>query len=166
LWQVSIEDVRVNGDTIFDDVPAIFDTGSTYIFGDWKAVSELYEGLGATLKEYKGYGYYSREFWLHSSPYFDQWPIVPCDSFPTVSFTFGGKTFEIPPEILRIKPLWEGSPRCFSSIIAQRSPIVWVIGLTFLQGVYSVFDYSTLQVGLADLAWIIVNVPGSTLYGY
>jgi len=137
FWQVSMEDVRVNGNKILENVPAIFDTGAGHIYGDWERVSELYRGLDATLKEHAGFGFYS----------------LPCDSFPTMSFTFGGKTFKIPPDALRLVPVEEGSSYCVSSIIAQRSRIAfWNIGLSFLQGVYSVFDYGALQVGFADLA--------------
>jgi hypothetical protein len=49
--------------------------------------------------------------------------VIPCDSFPTLSLTFSGKAFEIPPEVLRLKPLKEGSPNCFSALVAERSPV-------------------------------------------
>jgi len=138
FWQVSMDDVRINGNKIFENVPVMFDTGAEYIYGDWERVSELYRRLDGTLDERHGEGYYH----------------LPCDSFPTVSLTFGGRSFEIPPEVLRLKPIDEGSPNCFGAIIGQRSPVAyWNIGITFLQGVYSVFDYGALpQVGFADLA--------------
>jgi len=139
FWQVSMEDVRVNGDKILTNVPAIFDTGASFIYGDWNRVSELYRHIGGTLTVYKGFGYY----------------YLPCDSFPTMSLTFGGRSFEIPPEVLRLLPLEKGSPNCFSAICAgPASTKFWIIGMAFLQGVYSVFDYTTSssQVGFANLA--------------
>jgi len=136
FWQVSMDDVRVNGNIILENIPAIFDTGSNYIFGDWERVSELYRSLGGSLEEYKGFGYYS----------------LPCDSFPTLSLTFGGKTFTISTEALRLQPI-KGVPNCFSAIIAQRSRTAyWNVGTTFLQGVYSLFEYDTSRVGFANLA--------------
>jgi len=138
LWQVSVDDIRVNGRKVLENVPAVFDTGASYIFGDWNRVSELYQGLRATLYEHGGFGYYG----------------IPCDSFPTVSFTFGGTTFEIPPQALRLPVMMEGSSDCFSAIVAERSPSTeyWSIGISFMQGVYTVFEYRNLQIGFAELA--------------
>jgi len=133
-----MDDVRVNGNPILENVPAIFDTraGASFIFGDWNQVSELYTRIGGKLQEYNGYGFY----------------YLRCDSFPTMSFTFSGKTFEIPPEVLRLQPVSEGSPFCFSPILARCAYASWSIGIPFLQGVYSVFDSTALQVGSAELA--------------
>jgi len=139
FWQVSIDDVRVNGNIILENVPAIIDSGANFIYGDSNRVAELYRPIGGTFLEHKGLGIYH----------------LPCDSFPLarVSFTFGGRSFEIPPEVLRSGPIDEGSPDCFSAIVAQPwPPDHWVIGMPFLQSVYSVFDYTTLQVGFAELA--------------
>jgi len=137
FWQVTMDDFRVDGDIIFKNVPVILDTGASYILGDWNGVAALYRRLDGTLLEHAGLGYYS----------------LPCKSFPTLGLTFGGRTFKIPPEVFRMIPVEKGSPDCFGSIIGQRSPVeFWNIGLVFLQGVYSVFDYNRLQVGFADLA--------------
>jgi hypothetical protein len=53
--------VRVDGDKILENVPAIFDTGANLIFGDWNQISELYGRIGGTLDEYRGYGLHYRE---------------------------------------------------------------------------------------------------------
>jgi hypothetical protein len=63
-----MDNVRVNGDNFFENVPAMIDSGSNYIFGDWDKVSELYGHLGGTLLEHAGFGYYSCEFRLRSVP--------------------------------------------------------------------------------------------------
>jgi len=132
-----MDDVRVNGDIILTNVPVIFDTVSNHIFGDLERVSDLYRRLGGTLKEREDFNLY----------------YLPCDSFPTLSFTFGGRSFQIPPEVLRLEPIEEGSSDCFSTLIADTMPYpYWNIGMPFLRGVYSVFDYTHLRVGFADLA--------------
>jgi len=133
-----MDDVRVRGDIILRNVPAIFDTGANHIYGDWDQVCELYKHLGGLFdRELDGFGYFC----------------LPCDSFPILSFTFGGRSFEIPPGALRLGRIAHGSPYCTSAIVAETSDVAyWNIGTTFLQGVYSVFDYSTKQVGLAKLA--------------
>jgi len=145
LWQVSMDDLRVNDEKILVNTPVIFDTGSGFIFGDWERVSALYGRLGGTLKIQKGFGYYH----------------LPCNSFPTlgVSLTFGGRSFQIPPEDLKLQPVAEGSLNCFSAIVAlpsHQAVAHWIIGMTFLKGVYSVFDYGLYtgppKVGFAVLA--------------
>jgi cathepsin D len=117
-----MDDVRVNGNKIFANVPAMLDSGSNLIYGDGERVSELYRRLGGTLKKYKGINFYYCEFRFRSVPCFYRQPAVPCDSFPTVSFTFSGKTFAIPPGVLRLHPIEEGSSNCFSAIVADTSP--------------------------------------------
>jgi len=132
--------VRVNGATILKDVPAIFDTGANLIFGDWNRVAEFYRRLNGVLyeQEESGLGYY----------------YLSCHGFPALSLTFGGRTFEIPPEAFNAGEIDKPSVFCFGAVVAQRSHIeFWnFFGIPFLQRVYSVFDYSTLQVGFADLA--------------
>jgi len=139
LWQVTMDDLRVNGNPILKNVPAIFDTGANYIFGVWDQVSELYGHIGGQLDDQGNYGLYS----------------LPCDSFPTMSFTFGGKTFQIPPELLNLGRVSRDIPFCRSAILGRRTYRFWSIGIPFLQSVYSVFDYSTelqARVGFAELA--------------
>jgi hypothetical protein len=62
FWQVSMDDVRVHGDKILKNVNAVFDTGSSVIYGDRKRVAELYGRIGGTLVEHAGNEYYYREF--------------------------------------------------------------------------------------------------------
>jgi hypothetical protein len=57
-----MDDVRVNGNKILNNVPVVFDTGARYIFGDWNQVAELYGHLGGTLLDHGVSGYYYREF--------------------------------------------------------------------------------------------------------
>jgi len=130
-----MDEVRVNGNIILKNVPAMLDTGANFIYGDSNQVSELYKHIGGTLMEDEDFGLYH----------------LPCGSFPTMSLTFGGRSFEIP---LEVGPVDEGSTDCLSAIVAaQHSPDEpWIVGMPFLQGVYSVFDYDTAQVGFADLA--------------
>jgi hypothetical protein len=118
-----MDNVRVNGDNFFENIPAMIDSGSNYIFGDWDKVAELYRHLGGTLLEHVGFGYYSCEFRLRSVPCFYRQSVVPCDSFPTLGLTFGGRTFEILPEFFRLEPIEEGSSHCFGAIMAQSQSI-------------------------------------------
>jgi cathepsin D len=119
-----MDDVRVNGDKIFENVPVMIDSGANLIFGDWDQVVALYGHLGGTfMPDRSGFGYYACEFRLRLVPSFYRQPAVPCNSFPTLGLTFGGRTFEIPPEVFRLKPTFEGSTYCFGAIIAQSRSI-------------------------------------------
>jgi hypothetical protein len=57
-----MDDVRVNGDKILENVPAIINTSANFITGDRERVLELYRQLGGTLVEHAGFGFYYREF--------------------------------------------------------------------------------------------------------
>jgi hypothetical protein len=65
-----MDDVSVDGKKIFKNLPVLFDTGSTYIYGDWKRVSEFYKALGGTLKEHGSLGYYYCGFGIAFSTLF------------------------------------------------------------------------------------------------
>jgi hypothetical protein len=65
-----MDDVRVNGVTMLENVPAIFNTGANFIFGDWDRVKEFYERLGGTLEQRGSMGYYYREFRLRLATLF------------------------------------------------------------------------------------------------
>jgi len=140
IWRVSMDNIRVNGNPVLSKISAVMDTGSNYIYGNWDQVAELYGSIGGKLAIYKDHGFY----------------YLRCDSFPTISvgFTFGGKTFEIPPDVFNNGPANPGSPYCRGVIVGKRSYPFWLIGHPFLKTVYSVFDYSGLvaQVGFAELA--------------
>jgi len=128
FWQVSMDDVRVNGRKLLENVPAVIDTGANFILGDWDRVAEFYRQLDGKLVEHAGLGYYH-------------------------GLTFGGRTFNIPTEAFMLSRIAPHSTRCFGAIIAQRAHTeFWNIGMPFLEGVYTVFDYTTFQVGFANLA--------------
>jgi hypothetical protein len=61
-----MDDVRVNGDKIFENVPAVIDSGASYIFGEWNQVADLYQRFGGRFMDHAGFGYYSCEFRLPS----------------------------------------------------------------------------------------------------
>jgi hypothetical protein len=57
-----MDDVRVNGDKIFENMPAVIDSGASLILGDWDRVAELYGRFGGTRADRGGFGYYYCEF--------------------------------------------------------------------------------------------------------
>ncbi|THH26754.1 hypothetical protein EUX98_g7441 [Antrodiella citrinella] len=144
FWQINIDSIQANGrTTVVSRVPAIIDTASALIMGDWANVVRLY----ATIPGSKmiSYGRYT----------------VPCNSIPTITLTIGGTVFPINPALFNQGPVSEGSDQCVGGIVAiprattsSGSPgqPYWSIGDIFLQNVYSVFDLGQNRVGFATLA--------------
>ncbi|KAJ0971650.1 hypothetical protein J5N97_019609 [Dioscorea zingiberensis] len=77
-------------------------------------------------------------------------------SMPTVSFTIGGKTFELGPEQYILKVGEGPAAQCISGFMAldvppPRGPL-WILGDVFMGAYHTVFDYGKLQVGFAEAA--------------
>ncbi|KIK91446.1 hypothetical protein PAXRUDRAFT_830850 [Paxillus rubicundulus Ve08.2h10] len=137
-WQVNMDSVMGNGQTILSNVNSIIDTGSTLIIGPPSDVASFYSALGGTdASSTAGQGYYT----------------FPCDSFPSVSFTFGGTSFPISNETLNVGQVSAGSSDCVSGIVGQDSAdSFWIVGDVFLANVYTAFDVGNSRVGFATLA--------------
>ncbi|KAH0838840.1 acid protease [Lanmaoa asiatica] len=171
-WEVNIDSIEGNGQTILSNVDSIIDTGTTLIVGVSSEVQTLYYALGGTdASSTVGPGFYT----------------FPCDFFPDVSFTFGGTSFPISADTLNLGPVSFGSSDCVSGIIAQDAgyceylihtvdissaslrcfalascsllflfrfyeTAFWIVGDVFLRNVYATFDFDNNQVGFAQLA--------------
>ncbi|KAF5741427.1 Aspartic protease isoform 2 [Tripterygium wilfordii] len=77
-------------------------------------------------------------------------------SMPNVSFTIGGKVFDLAPEEYVLQ-VGEGAvAQCISGFTAfdiapPRGPL-WILGDVFMGRYHTVFDYGNLQVGFAEAA--------------
>jgi len=135
FWEVIVDDIRVNGRLVLTSVVAIIDTGANHIYGDPDRVLKLHQAYGGKAVDD---GYYS----------------FPCNGFPDVTLTFGGKQFTIPADELNLGLVEKGSPDCFSGIVDNiKSASFWSIGSNFLQLFYTVLnmDSDQPQVGFAHL---------------
>ncbi|KAI3765240.1 hypothetical protein L2E82_15270 [Cichorium intybus] len=77
-------------------------------------------------------------------------------SMPTVSFTIGGKEFELSPKDYILKVGEGGAAQCISGFIPMdipppRGPL-WILGDVFMRRYHTVFDYGNVRVGFAEAA--------------
>lgn len=137
-WEVNLNGIEGNGQTILSNIDAIIDTGTSLVIGNPSQIAAFYTALGGTdASSTVGPGFYT----------------FPCDSFPSVSMTFGGTSFPISAETLNLGPVSQGSSDCVAGFVGQDTGAsFWTIGSVFLQNVYSTFDIGNLQVGFAQLA--------------
>jgi len=138
-WQVKMDSVSVNGKKVLENKSAIIDSGTTLILGNVASVKDLFSNVpGAkNASETVGAGYWT----------------VPCDQVPTVSLSFGGKSWSISPKAFNIGQVKPNSPDCIAGIAEGNvGADFWVVGDVFMSGVYTSFDVGAGRVGFATLA--------------
>ncbi|KAL8292876.1 hypothetical protein RQP46_000570 [Phenoliferia psychrophenolica] len=97
-------------------------------------------------------------FWAtvpNSAPYGSGYYTYDCTSPPSPSFSFGGLTtsWTMSSDSLNLGRVSTGSSRCVGSIVgADVGVSSWIFGDTFLENVYSTFDFAANRVGFSQLA--------------
>lgn len=136
-WAIPITGFSVNG-TQFTPLPtyanssqnhslALFDIGSSGIYGPFQDVSRLYANISdARLVDQSG-----------------QWAI-PCSSSIPIAFTFGDKNYTLQPTDYIIGPTSGDPDLCLTwprALPPSSDGIDWQMGDTFLRTVYTIFSF-------------------------
>jgi len=134
FWEANFDALYLNGRRLTGVRDAIIDSGTTQIVGDTLTVKKIYDRIPGSAD--LGSGLYS----------------VPCTYNSTISLRFGGIDFAIDHQTFNLGPLSEeDSQNCLGGLSAGDGP-TWVVGVVFLQNVYTEFDFTNKRIGFAHLA--------------
>ncbi|KAK0560046.1 hypothetical protein OC861_006432 [Tilletia horrida] len=130
FWSTSFEVTGATGTQT-----GIIDTGTTLLIGPPDVVTQIYQSLGVQTQTQNG----------------EVYGVYPTNSPPSISLTFNGTPFTISPDALSFQV--QGTQTIGGLIGADiGAGPAWIVGDTFLQDVYAVFDKGNLQVGFAPKA--------------
>ncbi|KAF9902846.1 Type I transmembrane sorting receptor [Linnemannia zychae] len=140
-WQVTVQDVLVNGQSLNSTCQGIIDTGTTLVILDDKTAVAVHSRIDGALYDIDEMAW-----------------IVPCalgknksSGGSSVGFKMGDQVFEIPMVDMAWEPLKKGSRWCYSGVQSIQGNM-WVLGDTFIKNNYCVFDHSAQpSVGIAPL---------------
>ncbi|THU88980.1 acid protease [Dendrothele bispora CBS 962.96] len=138
FWQITGGSIKGNGKTAVSNFDTIIDSGTTIMYGPPSAVSTFYKSVGGKLFD-SSEGFYS----------------FPCSSIPTVSFSWGGKSFSVSSANFNLGTTEDGSSDCVGALAGQDLGLgddVWLLGDSFMKNVYTVFSFDDNAVGFANLA--------------
>jgi hypothetical protein len=159
-WLQTISSITSQGNAITvstgSSAIAAIDTGTTLIGGPATAIAEIYAQIPnsqAGTGNLEGYYLY------------------PCSTTVTVTMAFGGKSWPISNDDFKAQQL--NSNTCmgaFFELSTGSNAPAWIVGDTFLKNVYSVFSFSPLAVGFAELSstalamnGAVASVPSATV---
>lgn len=126
-------DAFVDNNKANEDFYAIIDTGTTVVVAPPTEAEEFWSKVPDS-EPYAG-GYYT----------------FPCNSVPDVSFSFGGKKWEMDADTLNLGSTASGSQRCVGSVVGMDVGVnAWIMGDSFLKNVYTTFDFDKNAVGFAE----------------
>ncbi|KAG0004918.1 1,3-beta-glucanosyltransferase, partial [Entomortierella chlamydospora] len=137
-WQISVDDIGYNGQSLGQSSQGIVDTGTTLIIVGDDAAQAIHDNIEGAYNDYE-----------------NGW-IVPCSlqsSSDSISFSMGGSSFNVAIADLAFEDLGDGSGNCFSGVQGGQDDL-WILGDVFIKNNYCVFDHGNSQIGIAPLAGV------------
>jgi cathepsin D len=137
LWQCVLDAISVNGQVVSIIKPrsgAILASSTNQVVGHVKTVKAIYDLIPGSIALSGG-----------------TWSI-PCSFNMVVSITFGGIAYQIPPSSFNLGPTSPGSSSCIGTFAGDDRTSLWIVGTSFMENVYTVFDQGNNQIGFANLA--------------
>ncbi|OCH83935.1 acid protease [Obba rivulosa] len=138
FWQIGDASAIVNGRTVESGFQTVIDSGTTIMYGPPSAVKSFYAAVSGSKLYDSENGYYS----------------YPCDSPPTVAFSWGGEQWELTSENLNLGQTESGSSQCVGALAGQDVGLgtnVWLFGDSWMKNVYTAFSLDQNAVGFAAL---------------
>ncbi|OJT11687.1 Aspartic protease [Trametes pubescens] len=139
FWQLTGAKALVGTTTAVSGFETIIDSGTTIMYGPPAAVKTFYSKVSGSAVYDSSEGYYS----------------FPCASPPSVSFSWGGKSWTITADNFSLGETSTGSGKCVGALAGQDIGLgsnVWLLGDSFMKNVYTAFNFGTNSVGFATLA--------------
>ncbi|KAI0666019.1 acid protease [Trametes maxima] len=138
FWQITGAKAYVGSKAAVSGFETIIDSGTTIMYGPPSAVKTFYKSVSGSAVYDSSQGYYS----------------FPCDSPPSVSFSWGGKKWAITEENFSLGETESGSGKCVGALAGQDIGLgsnVWLLGDSFMKNVYTAFSFDDDAVGFASL---------------
>ncbi|EKM60378.1 uncharacterized protein PHACADRAFT_246257 [Phanerochaete carnosa HHB-10118-sp] len=140
LWQASGAKCTVGSKTTNSGFNTIIDSGTTSISAPESAVNAFYVAIPGS------------QIWNHVEGSIT----YPCNLTPDVSFSWGGKTWEITRANFNLGETHQGSGRCFGALFIASDRLglgnnTWLVGDAFMKNVYTTFSFDKNAVGFATL---------------
>ncbi|KAK4055556.1 hypothetical protein OIV83_000102 [Microbotryomycetes sp. JL201] len=136
-WEIPLDGVRVNGvDVGITTNAAIIDSGTSLMSMPASAVQSIYAAISPEAYESSGLMVY------------------PCSANATISLSFGGVYYTVPPESFAYGNVDSDGTSCWGSVYdaSEGTSDLFIIGGAFLQHVYSAFRFDPPAIGFANLA--------------
>ncbi|KAI1315953.1 hypothetical protein EDD11_010591 [Mortierella claussenii] len=142
-WQIPMDDITYNGQSLGQSAEGIVDTGTTLVIIGTAAAKAVHSNISGAV------------FTPATSTEPAYWA-VPCSlqqSTDNVGFQLGGKVFNVPVADVAYEDLQDGSGLCYSGIQGGQDDL-WILGDVFIKNNYCVFDQgATPRIGIAPLKY-------------
>ncbi|KAF5368529.1 hypothetical protein D9758_002296 [Tetrapyrgos nigripes] len=139
FWQIPGVSVWNGENNVAGGLSAVIDSGTTIMYGPPEAVRQFYATIPGAKVFDSASGLYS----------------FPCNSTPSLSFSWGGELWTVSPQDFNLGLTAEGASTCVGALGGQNvglGPGAWLLGDSFMKGVYTVFNAENMAIGFAQLA--------------